>query len=190
MCIDGPRLHLEIIPLNRHMIVLWLVQSLLSRLLEFGKVGPPRCKFFIWLASLNRCWTTDRLSRRGLEHPVRCPLCDQQEKTIQHILVACVFARDTWWQTLHKVGLHRLTPGLATTTFQDWWREAECQVPKNQKRGFNSLVILVAWWLWKHRNECVFDGASPNISVIMQHIHEDAVRWGLAGARDLRRLWP
>jgi hypothetical protein len=101
-----------------------------------------------------------------------------------------VFARDTWWQTLHKVGLHRLTPGLATTTFQDWWKEAECQVPKNQKRGFNSLVILVAWWLWKHRNECVFDGASPNISIIMQHIHEDVVRWGLAGARDLRRLWP
>jgi hypothetical protein len=36
----------------------------------------------------------------------------------------------------------------------------------------------------------VFDGASPNISIIMQHIHEDVVRWGLAGARDLRRLWP
>ena len=27
--------------------------------------APPRCKFFIWLASLNRCWTTDRLARRG-----------------------------------------------------------------------------------------------------------------------------
>jgi hypothetical protein len=107
MCINGHHLHLEIIPLNRHMIVLWLVQSLLSRLQEFGKVAPPpRCKFFIWLASLNRCWTADRLSRRGLEHPVRCPLCDQQEETIQHILVACVFAGDTWWQTLYKVGLH------------------------------------------------------------------------------------
>jgi hypothetical protein len=37
-----------------------------------------------------------------------------------------------------------LTLGLATTTFQDWWKEAECQMPKNQKRGFNSLVIPVA----------------------------------------------
>jgi hypothetical protein len=31
--------------------------------------APPKCKFFLWLASLNRCWTADRLARRGLEHP-------------------------------------------------------------------------------------------------------------------------
>jgi hypothetical protein len=44
---------------------------------------------------------------------------------------------------LNKVGLHHLTPGLTASIFQDWWKEAECQVQKNQKRGFNSLVILV-----------------------------------------------
>jgi hypothetical protein len=31
--------------------------------------APPRYKYFIWLASLNRCWTTDQLARRGLDHP-------------------------------------------------------------------------------------------------------------------------
>ncbi|WVZ92630.1 LOW QUALITY PROTEIN: hypothetical protein U9M48_038679, partial [Paspalum notatum var. saurae] len=44
--------------------------------------APPRCKFFIWLAMLNRCWTADRLAHRGLEHPKRCPLCDQEEENI------------------------------------------------------------------------------------------------------------
>lgn len=52
--------------------------------------APPRCKFFIWLASLNRCWTADRLARRGLEHHDKCLLCDQQEETAQHVLVSCV----------------------------------------------------------------------------------------------------
>jgi hypothetical protein len=30
--------------------------------------APPNCKVFLWLASRNRCWTADRLSRRGLPH--------------------------------------------------------------------------------------------------------------------------
>jgi hypothetical protein len=41
---------------------------------------------------------------------------------------------------------------------------------ENSEKGFNSLVILVAWWFWKHRNACVFYGASPNISAILQNI--------------------
>jgi hypothetical protein len=33
--------------------------------------------------------------------------------------------------------------------------------PKQKRGGFNSMVALVAWWLWKHRNACVFDKISP-----------------------------
>jgi len=39
------------------------------------------------------------------------------------------------------------------------WRK----IPKQHKKGFNSLVILGAWILWKHRNAGVFDESAPNI---------------------------
>ena len=39
---------------------------------------------------------------------------------------------------------------------------AEGLVPSLHRKGFNTLVILVAWWIWKHINACVFDGVSPN----------------------------
>jgi len=39
--------------------------------------APQNCNFFIWLAINNRCWTGDRLAKRGLPHPAACPLCDQ-----------------------------------------------------------------------------------------------------------------
>jgi hypothetical protein len=61
---------------------------------------------------------------------------------------------------------------------------------KKSEKRFQFFGDSCAWWLWKHRNSCVFDGASPNISTIMQHIQEDVTLWGLAGAKDLRRLWP
>lgn len=53
----------------------------------------PKCKFFLWPADLRRCGTEDRLSKHGLSHPDRCPLCDQEPETIDHLLVGCVFAR-------------------------------------------------------------------------------------------------
>jgi hypothetical protein len=152
--------------------------------------APPRCKFFIWLATLNKCWTTDQLARRGIDHPERCLLCDQQEETAQHLLVSCVFAREVWFRILSKVGLQVCAPGPNDVVFQEWWKSAECVTSNCKKKGFNSLVMLVAWWLWKHRNACVFDAASPNISRIIQRIQEDATIWCLAGAAGLRALWP
>lgn len=50
----------------------------------------PKCKTFIWLAINNKCWTTDRLKKRGLVFPVSCVLCDQDDETVQHILSNCV----------------------------------------------------------------------------------------------------
>jgi hypothetical protein len=57
----------------------------------------PRCKIFLWLAFLNRCWTVDRLAHQGLDHTQHCLFCDQEEETIQHILVGCVFSKDVWF---------------------------------------------------------------------------------------------
>ena len=50
--------------------------------------APPKCRFFLWLVAHNRCWTADRLERRGLPRSACCPLCDQAQETINHIL-AC-----------------------------------------------------------------------------------------------------
>ena len=50
--------------------------------------APNNCKVFLWLAIRNRCWTANRLAKRGLSHPDQCPLCDREDETIQHLLVS------------------------------------------------------------------------------------------------------
>jgi len=35
--------------------------------------APSKCKMFLWLAIRNRCWTADRLAKRGLSHPDKMP---------------------------------------------------------------------------------------------------------------------
>jgi hypothetical protein len=63
--------------------------------------APRKCKFFMWLVAHDRCWTADRLAKRGLSHLERCPHCNQEEETIGHLLLSCIFAREFWFRLLH-----------------------------------------------------------------------------------------
>ena len=47
----------------------------------------PKCHFFLWLVAHNKCWTVDRLQKRGMNHPVRCPLVIKNLKA----LITCWF---------------------------------------------------------------------------------------------------
>jgi hypothetical protein len=56
-----------------------------------------------------------------MNHPETCPLCDQEEENIDHLLVSCVFARQFWFSFLQRVHLHELAPQMDTTSFSEWW---------------------------------------------------------------------
>lgn len=132
--------------------------------------APLRFKIFLWLAYWKRCWTADRLARRGLPHPDKCLLCDQQEETIDHLLISCVFVREVWYKVLSGVNLQAVAPTSQDHSFQEWWRRAGRRVSAEHRKAFNTLVMLVAWETWKHRNRCVFDGMAPSIQELLEVI--------------------
>ncbi|TVU10898.1 hypothetical protein EJB05_44453, partial [Eragrostis curvula] len=147
--------------------------------------APPKCKVFLWLAVRNRCWTADRLARRNMPHPASCLLCDQVAEDVQHILTTCVFAREFWFTILSRFGLQQHAPSLHARSFSDCAK----RVQKEKKRkGFNSLVVLSAWMLWKHRNGCVFDGATPSMPDLLRTFEDEHHLWCMAGARSLTSL--
>jgi hypothetical protein len=150
--------------------------------------APLRCKFFIWLALKNRVWTADRLAKRGLSHPATCPLCDQADETIQHILISCVFARQVWTLILIRLGLGALAPQPGSSRFSSWWCQGLKNIEKSSRKGFNSLIILVAWGIWKHRNLCVFEGVRPCVQSVVVAVFEEGSAWCWAGASALRGL--
>jgi hypothetical protein len=106
--------------------------------------APGKCKSFVWLAIRNRCSTADRLQRRGLPHPERCPLCDQEEENIQHITTTCVFARQFWFSIIQTVNLSHLTPSNNITSFAEWWRRSWKRVQKQHRKEFASAHALAS----------------------------------------------
>jgi hypothetical protein len=69
-----------------------------------------------------------------------------------------------------------------------WWSLVGGQISGVARRGLNTLIILGAWTLWKHRNSCVFDKKSPNIEEAIRKADQEKDMWSCAGARDLLLL--
>jgi hypothetical protein len=58
-------------------------------------------------------------------------------------------------------------------------------VSNSYKKGLNSLIILGAWTLWRHRNDCVFNGATPRLATALVMAGEQIVAWNMARAKGL-----
>jgi hypothetical protein len=94
----------------------------------------------IWLVFHNRCWTADRLAKRGLPHPDAYPLCDRDDEDIHHLLVGCVFARQVW-ASHHSHGHLLGAWGLPVLAYQFQRHRSrastiKAMVPMNSHRQF------------------------------------------------------
>nr|ACE86393.1 putative retroelement protein [Sorghum bicolor] len=82
----------------------------------------------------------------------------------------------------------QLAPQPTVTHFSGWWKKTTSDVPKEARKGLNSLIILVAWEIWKHRNTCVFDNMRPNVQEVLRAISSEGGIWCSAGASKLQEL--
>ena len=142
----------------------------------------------MWTIAHKKCWTADMLARKGLCHLAACPLCDQTDETIDHLLVSCVFSRQVWFAVLHDLGLQAIAPQAGERSFEDWWASTSSRVSGQKQKGVNSIIIHGSWSLWSHRNQCVFDGIRPNSSNVISFIKEEMQQWSFAGARGVSHI--
>ena len=108
---------------------------------------------------------------------------------MHHLLTGCPFSRQVWHEIL---GWARVPIGLPDhgTPFQLWWQSSLDLAPTSMRKGLASLIILLAWWIWKQRNACIFDGATPSITFTSDTIKDEARLWAKAGAAGLHNIIP
>jgi hypothetical protein len=99
-----------------------------------------------------------------------------------------VSSLETWFSLLSRFGFAALAPQPSDQSFDNWWRKVDGAVSGDYNLGLNSLVILGAWSIWRHRNDCVFNGASPNVNLALAMAREEAHWWSRAGAKGISLL--
>ena len=149
--------------------------------------APLRCRFFTWLAARDRCWTIDRLQRCLLPHPAVCPFCDQEPKNINHLTLGCVFARQIWAVIMNNWDKPDWIP-ISDAKLVDWW--TKLNPSKQYRQEIWTVMILVTWTLWKHRNDIVFNGASPSRDYVLKQIDVNEQDWRAANLLQITRSLP
>ncbi|WVZ66620.1 hypothetical protein U9M48_015811 [Paspalum notatum var. saurae] len=141
---------------------------------------PPKVKFFAWLVAQDRCWTASRRRRHGLQDHDSCALCDQESETIDHLMLQCSFSRQVWFLALSVFSWQTLIPA-ASDTSMFWWSSARNRVRKEYRPGFDGLVLLIFWMIWKERNARVFNRGAVSPFLVWSKLQEDGKLWSLAG---------
>uniref|UniRef100_A0A0A9E2U6 Reverse transcriptase zinc-binding domain-containing protein n=1 Tax=Arundo donax TaxID=35708 RepID=A0A0A9E2U6_ARUDO len=141
---------------------------------------PNKCRFVIWLVIHGRFWTSDWLQRHGLRNNGPCALCSQHPETLDHLILGCVYSRETWFNLLHWARLQCVTPN-PDAPFVEWWLQSRKEVPKPRRESFDTMVILGAWRIWNERNGRVFRGASLPPMSLVGSIANEARLWDRVG---------
>lgn len=114
------------------------------------------CKIFAWLAIQYGLWTSDQRARHGIQNfMAACFTCLQGEDIVNHIMVQCVSARQTWTECFRRLHINIAGPSQ-TDSLEAWWINARTAFIGRAKEGFDYLVNLVSCHLWKQRNDHVF----------------------------------
>ncbi|CAN1123467.1 Putative ribonuclease H protein At1g65750 [Linum perenne] len=122
--------------------------------------GPQRIRQFLWLVAHNRLLTNSERHRRHLAEFGSCQVCPGHEESVLHVLRDCPLASATWELLALSSGDQTFfqTPLLP-------WIERLLRKPE-----LCLLFGVTCWWLWRARNDRVFNNKLTTADSLTRHI--------------------
>jgi hypothetical protein len=101
--------------------------------------------------------TGENLKRRRWEGPHRCPLCTQEEETIDHLLLSCTYSKEVWRLTLGLPTPPELPQGTSSL-LHNWNSLCPFQTTKNGQISnlWSTIPKFVLSKIWLERNNWMF----------------------------------
>lgn len=128
--------------------------------------SPPKVQFFMWLLVQGRIKSRMLLHVKHVVTDTTCELCCSTEEDADHIIFGCHIARSFW----DAIG------GIPTqATVRDL--HSLSRPPTVPARHKNVFLHLCCWNLWKHRNEVVFQKATPCLRRLLLRCRDEANLW-------------
>lgn len=85
---------------------------------------------------------------------------------------------------LLKTRLQISVPSWISFSLLEWWLVSRKRVAKEKRKGWDWLVILIIWKLWKERNAKVFEGISLDLQDVESSVMGEVGSWHKQERRD------
>ena len=141
----------------------------------------PRIKFFLWCCISEALPCSKALwSRKCASSPV-CRICCKEVETIEHILILCPWVLEVWHQCPLKIKIEKKN----ISRFESWFFETFNVMEKVVIDGLRASVLLcyLCWFIWKARNEFIFNGIDPKVSIVISKAVAASFEYGLASRK-------
>ncbi|CAN1179882.1 Aldehyde oxidase 4 [Linum perenne] len=122
--------------------------------------GPQRIRQFIWLVAHQRLLTNGERRRRHLTEIGACQVCPEEEETVLHVLRDCPLASATWELLAFPSDNHSFFQTPLLPWIEDFIRRPELSL----------LFGVTCWFLWRYRNDRVFNGKLTTAVTLTRHI--------------------
>ncbi|XP_071713621.1 uncharacterized protein [Rutidosis leptorrhynchoides] len=133
-----------------------------------------KVEVFIWRARLGRVPVRFELDKRGIDlNNVRCPICDGDIETVEHILFSCQVAKDLWSKVLKWWGYNSAIFG-----YEDIFNGTFGYVAYDHKRNqWQAICWVVCYILWKNRNAKVFKNKLETVPSLFNEVQVLSYDW-------------
>lgn len=137
---------------HTHMSILYVQDTGWRKIWKLNVPNKIIC--FLWLVKHGKILCNAERRRRGFTDNDRCPNCMIWSETVEHLLRSCDEASAVWRRLLPRYEINK----LMNVPFQHWLNS---NLNGKVKSGFGTdwpdLFAIVLWWLWKWRNDKVFN---------------------------------
>ncbi|XP_058729607.1 uncharacterized protein LOC131601494 [Vicia villosa] len=136
---------------------------------------PFRIKAFGWRCLIDRLPLKIPLIRRGVSVEPCCVLCCGGDEDASHLFLYCSFSKQIWREISSWLGITVTLEGPVQEGLLSWVRE--CRKEGVGKNSASGIWLTIVWCIWRHRNDIVFNGASPILTDLVWYIKLKLWKW-------------
>ncbi|XP_075074519.1 uncharacterized protein LOC142162107 [Nicotiana tabacum] len=172
----------------------WIVQKIIKAKRYIEVVGVSMKEVAEWnYFSIKKCYngmrgqllTRSRLHAWGVAEEVNCPLCNEVEETIDHLLFKCRIAGGIWNKLLQWHGITR-TSMEGQREIQ--WAEGKATGNNAHAQVYRLTLACAMYHIWNERNIRVFQEQQKTVEVIVSQIVQEITIRGSKNIKTEKRI--
>ncbi|XP_071740729.1 uncharacterized protein [Rutidosis leptorrhynchoides] len=148
---------------------------------------PQKIGLFIWRAIRNHIPIRTELDKRGIDlDSLRCPVCDEETETVEHILPKCSYVSDLWDRVFRWWQMRPMNQVCLDQRFKGF-------KPTATTNAFSKIWQAIEWTcgyvIWQNRNRVVFQKKKESVPMALNEVQIRSFEWITNRSKKLNIDW-